>query len=460
MLTVPAQGAVVMGRQYVEIRDVFLSATVKDMDHPTYRCLQVAQRGLRTAQLAVFLHEEWPAAYADVVAECRRRIEARGGYVALLAYRYGHVPPREQRSITHIEFDHAFERWESLARPPMWIFMPKVGSEAALRLEEIADAALREDFPESEVDRRESKRKQAAFRDSVASRNRIVETFADIIELGQRVSVAIPLYNADIARGAPERNSGARAQVPDDELGGIGRERQIAAMKRLRRDFGRSQHAASCFVVHGDELSGQQEFLEHLAAAKWWGAGVTPIVGRPIENGSEAFRGWIARSLNSPAAGESWASLVELLRSRGRPNPAVILARWSCCASLQEFYTTIWQPLCSAVSARAAADPAGRVLLVVATEESLGRPLPPFIQDVESVPDDASRLGALPRCDDITEEQVETWLQDLGLPDQRISEVARRATRRGNDVDGNPVHVFRRLRNELADWDVIVQGGA
>jgi hypothetical protein len=457
-----AHAHVAIEEEGTEVREIFLSATVRDLDHERYPCRGLARSSLERAEIAVFVQEHWATPFADVVDECRRRVTACNGYLALLGYRYGWVPNGQERSITHLEFETACERWNRLSRPPMWVFLPERESEAAHELELVANTVLREEFGDDEAQCAASKQRQATFRDEIASRRRIFQTFKNLVELGQRVGTAVLLYNNRIGRSAPEHGLPARARIPDGELGAIGRGEQIAALKRLRRQFVVSSEPGICFVVHGGELSGQQELLEHLAGSVWWKSGKPPALGRAFSDDLQALGEWMASEIGKNLGEPS--NLAVLLARACEDRPLVFLVRSLGAASLEKFHGGFWLPLQHSLrSGVAAGRKLAGVILVVAHYEPLNEPPPAFVQTAGPEPElsniDCSRLVALPCCRDMEEADIAEWLEDLDVADERANAVAQSVVRLKNDqTDGTPVHVFRRILEELYDWNEIVEG--
>ena len=120
------------------IASIFVSSTCKDME--LYRrAIEDAVRN--KAQLACLLSEDWMGGFDDTVQKCKDRVLAAQGFFLLLGYYYGWVPKGE-KSITHLEFDCAFDRWKSLPYPPMAVFAPRQDSEADQRLKSEAEKFL------------------------------------------------------------------------------------------------------------------------------------------------------------------------------------------------------------------------------------------------------------------------------------------------------------------------------
>src|SRR5262245_7763040 len=107
---------------------VFVSSTVRDLQAYRRAIRAVAHR--RAATQCLLSEEDWPAGYDDTVKKCLREIDASHGFLLIIGHWYGSIPPGADRSITHIEFDAAFERWKSADPRPMAVMRPEAGSSA------------------------------------------------------------------------------------------------------------------------------------------------------------------------------------------------------------------------------------------------------------------------------------------------------------------------------------------
>ena len=71
------------------IREVFLSATAKDLSDPRTQ----VQQALQLIKADVILQEEWAAAAADAYDLSLQRLAASDAYLGIFGYRYGWIPP-------------------------------------------------------------------------------------------------------------------------------------------------------------------------------------------------------------------------------------------------------------------------------------------------------------------------------------------------------------------------------
>jgi len=438
------------------VSEVFLSATVKDTDHERAQYRRLARECLEKGGVAVFLQNHWVLPFAGVVSECRKRVSEASGYFGLFGFRYGWQPVAPGPSITEIEFDSAMERWSRLSHPPVFVFHPTRPSEAASALEEAADGVLAEEFSD-EAERARNKAAQAAFVARIGGMGRIVQTFTDQIDFTQRASLAVPLYNGDLLR----RNDrvGTRASIPSTELGAIGREEQLKALRRLLVALG-ERTPALCVVVHGREGWGQQELLDHLAHWPDWSCAGGPRLGRNREDLS-ALVAWSAVELGHTGPEAALDDLAELaVAACARDNPVLLLQQHGL-ASLEAFQRGFWQPLQSRILAHMPPRKAQkRLVVVVRHDRPLAEAGPDDAWTLERVAPDVAKLIALPECGAITAEQVQDWLfEQLPLDAAEIGALARRATTDPEGVaDGTPHLVYQRLRDALPNWAELAAG--
>ena len=106
---------------------VFLSSTIGDYE--AYR-REVQDVLLKKAECACFLSEDWIGGYDATVQKCRDRVCQCGGFILLLGYWYGSIPPGKDKSITHLEFEWALDRWKGDPFPKMALLKPLRGKKA------------------------------------------------------------------------------------------------------------------------------------------------------------------------------------------------------------------------------------------------------------------------------------------------------------------------------------------
>ena len=90
-----------------KIREVFLSATVKDLD----RERKAVRRALLGRRTTVWLQEDWNRGYGDTLRACLSFIEKSSGYLGIVGFFHGWRPDGCDCSITELEYGWAQQRW-------------------------------------------------------------------------------------------------------------------------------------------------------------------------------------------------------------------------------------------------------------------------------------------------------------------------------------------------------------
>ena len=112
--------------------------------------------------------------------------------------------------------------------PPIFLFLPEPGKEAATQLEAAAIAALEEDYPNDAARREESRGLQKAFCERMRGNGRFVTSFETLAMLRERALAAIAIWNQGILRTAlGRRPKGAVQGIPAVQLGSIGRDGDV-----------------------------------------------------------------------------------------------------------------------------------------------------------------------------------------------------------------------------------------
>src|SRR5664279_2135649 len=214
------------------IGSVFVSSTSKDMER--YR--RAIEDALRTkAQLACFLSEDWTGGFDDTLRKCKDRILASWGFFLLLGYYYGWVPPKYERSITHLEFDCAFERWKSLPYPPMAVFAPRQDSDADQDLRKEAEKLI----PTDPAERAIHATRLQEFREEVLSSGRTAQFYRHEFELRENAIVACLQWKGRTPLSATIDNLQPISGTPigDHLIGSLGRKPQLDAVESVLARF-------------------------------------------------------------------------------------------------------------------------------------------------------------------------------------------------------------------------------
>jgi hypothetical protein len=251
---------------------VFLSSTFKDFDD--YR-KDVSEALEDAGWVRAVRLEHAAGAYDDTVDICEREFKMSNAFLLLLAHWYGSIPPAQSKSVTHMEFEWAWQRWKDQKRRPMAVLMPWDGSPADLELKDRTEALLRGATADYQKDH---PKRLADFRQQVTQNWKRITYFPTRERAAQKALIAYfdwkgntPM-RAATAHGVPERGDGL---LSNSSLGGLGRHTQIDAFRReVSRLKLNATAPGAAFLLTGDELSGQGEFLAHLIRSD-------AIAGRP-----------------------------------------------------------------------------------------------------------------------------------------------------------------------------------
>ena len=167
-----------------------------------------------------------------VVALCLGGLRESDAYVGIFGFRYGWIPEKETRSITHIEYEDAIAYWKSETVPPIFLFLPKPGEDAAEKLEAEAVAVLTTEFPNDRGGgQAENRRLQRAFTNELRSAGTFVREFSTLVELGSLAQASVSNWNRDILKRALRERQVAEVDIPSAEQGQIGRNQQRKALQ-------------------------------------------------------------------------------------------------------------------------------------------------------------------------------------------------------------------------------------
>jgi hypothetical protein len=245
--------------------ELFLSSTVTDFEE--FR-REVQEALLRKAEAACFLSEDWVGGFDDTVAKCRARVQQARGFFLLLGHWYGSTPPGSARSITHLEFGWAVERWGALPFPPVAVMMPRAASPADVRLREAARRILDE-----RIDPGQHAESLAAFHAEAVGSWRTVVPFTDEHDLRENAIVTCFRWQGRTPEAAARGQVAVAgpgpgdSQVTDELLGTLGRKPQLDAVRAAVAELAdRAEVPALAMIVHGDEDAGHRAFLLHLTS--------------------------------------------------------------------------------------------------------------------------------------------------------------------------------------------------
>lgn len=443
---------------------IFLSSTIGD-----YEALRREVRDvlLRKAECACFLSEDWVGGYDATVQKCRQRVLESGGFILLLGYWYGSIPPGKQKSITHLEFEWALEKWKGEPFPKMAVLKPKPGSAAEKKLQALAGKLL----PQTEPERDKHALRLAQFQAQVDDKHvewRTIRTFENGHDLREHALVIGKDWRGytPLAAACGQLDAeidDAEPQLREDQLGRLGREPQHTAIKKLLAGMAAYPEApAAAFLVHGDEDEGQRAFLAYVVTSLLKNHYPKRKIGRlpPSSSSRAALVAWVAKTLalentigmDSPQA--LAAGVVEELKHQ--PLYFVIDRIGADYAGgVAAFQKDFWQPFCASLQTLRTEQHVANRLVAIVTDYAhdatawAGAAAEPKA----GVPIDFSKLVPVPRLEHFQQSDLFDWFEELDVPDVpagRRAQLAQRALKDedSGELDGTPQRVFNRLMSE------------
>jgi hypothetical protein len=407
-----------------KIREVFLSATAKDLVHVR----NAVKEALDHARTAVYLQEYWNRAAGDTVKACLDVLQMSTGYIGIFGCRYGWVPPGYECSITELEREWALQRWRAVDPPPVFLFAPEPSSPAAQDLLAAAERALSNEFPDQPALREQSKQLQARFIEKVRSGNIILNFFSSVQDLEKRAIIAVMLWNNELFEEALRgRRRASSYTIPPAELGAIGRKAQFDALEDAILALGdRDDAPALCVVVHGHPNSGLSEFRACLASWEGWGD-----LGRDVEPGcpsGDSYKcssliKWALEMVGSASAGAEIGAeaLAAALARRLAQMPVVLLLQDldRLDGGLPAFHRDFWCPLL--VALEACWKPGSHRLMMVAITCVSPPPGAGYVGTGRLDDPDLDYMGllVLPSLGNLTADDIEEWLRQHRVPRAR-----------------------------------------
>lgn len=445
-----------MPREADRIREVFVSATVKDL--LIYRT-EVAD-ALSGVPAGVYLQEEWSGAAGDVVALSYAKLVDCDAYLGLFGFRYGWIPDSHVKSITELECDKALEFWGAKAwnPPPIFWFVPAPESDIAPELLKAAHAALEKDYPDDPTKRAESLRRQKEFLERLSRSGRFIRTFSSMRMLREKAITSVQNWSIDIIRAAAERRRSAVLQIPPAELGAIGRRTQRAAIEAAILAVNESDSPALCLAIHGNEDAGQFVFMAFLEQWNPWEISGKPHVITPSHERFDVPSLTAAALAEVAGAGASQTATIELVAEaigdRCRTEPVVMFLHIDrLSGGLDTFRTAFWLPLLEASRHLPITIPRRHpFVLVLVLPTPVVAPLPLGLVESQPVSSaDYSNVVLLPALSTITSRDVSAWLEQQGVALKARTEIAARVT-----GDGVPRGVYDRLNSD-GFWNALPQ---
>jgi hypothetical protein len=418
------------------------------------------QKALSHIQATVFLQDCWNRCAGDVVSMCLHQLEAASGYLGIFGFRYGWVPDASGKSITELECDWALKRWECLSFPPVFFFSAQMGSTVEQTLIKRAEATLLDDYPHNPDERESLRKRQRAFVSRLCEEGRNVIFFSSVTDLQMRAIAAVSLWNASILENATDSRRDRITEIPSHELGSIGRQPQLQALKNalFAREI-RQDVPALCAVVHGPPNNGQYAFQSYLSRWEQFEVGHDIEPGAPPHDSYDAQSlvvwclGTLSRGEGQPKA--SAEALAEVVLKQLVNKPVVLMLKRvdRFVGGLTTFHRNFWLPLYDGLRARWKPSlHRQRFTIIVVSHRQ------------ESVKDsifwgpkptngriDFRRLLGLPSLGTLQKQDVYDWLGSHGLSRRRCVEVTEQVI-----GHGDPLQVYEQLK-ECGVWNEIME---
>src|SRR5208337_2826214 len=247
--------------------------------------------------------------------------------------------------------------------------------------------------------------------------------------------------------------------IPSSDLGKIGRKPQRDATTAILDALDEERGVpGALLLVHGPEGAGLAEFLASLESWRGWPRGARVKKLHPTDEDPARIAASIPGALGEAGLTEDNPFAAAIARRYENDCAVVILTRqrgWRP----ESFQNEFWRPLYDRLKPRWSGQKALKKFILVRVLAGLADP-GPAIQSCDPAPAqyDWTRALALPRCGDLTERDIKTWLSDdLMLDRDRVVTITKEAIR-GDDgaIDGTPLYVFERLRGH-GFWDELAE---
>jgi len=431
---------------------VFLISTVRDL-RLYRRAVRDACR--RRAQTICLLSEEdWPGGYDETVDKCIRQIASVDGFLLIIGYWYGSVPPDADRSITHLEFDTALKKWREWRSRPMAVLLPAAGSHADRELRKAARQILERD----KLDAASHDTSLQRFRSTVLDSWRTVDAFKNKNDLRELVIARCLEFkgykpSAAAAGSVTIQTTAAANQVTDGQLGALGREPQLAAVKTILANLAeRPDVPAVAIVVSGTVEAGQRALLLRLMATifKKYSPRREPST-LPVKCNAEAMVAWVTQLLGlSPATMPTPEALADAAAVELKRQPLIFaIDRVGDLADgVNTFYREFWLRFYGALH-RVRPRERFNHRLVALVADYTGDCSAFAGSTTESNAPDYSFLIRVPLLGNFTRADILQWFDEMDVPDDLSGRRATLADRVMKDSRGVPLRAFDRLRGEV-----------
>lgn len=452
---------------------IFLSSTIgdygyddPDVERPNFR--REVQDGLsKKANCACFLSEDWIGGYDATVQKCRERVHQSGGFILLLGYWYGSIPPGKDKSITHLEFEWALERWKGDPFPKMAVLKPKPGKRADDELKARAVPLL----PVMEEERELHAVRLAKFYAQVDDKHtewRTIQTFEDVHELREwAISYGNRWRGFEFLAAARGKVDAGLVQTKsplhEDQLGKLGRGVQHEAIKKIFSGLAAHPDVpAVAVLVNGDKNQGQRAFVAYVQGSLLKNYYPKQNIGRlpPGSSTLQALLAWVAGTLGLENASgiDTPQTLAERVVDELKHQQLYFVIerlRADYAGGFPAFQQSFWEPFWTRLKVlRGQRRITNRLVAIVIDYSGDASNWADVAVDAKpGTPLDFSKLIVAPRLGDIEESDLYEWFDELEVPDSPLGhrkDLVQRALmdEESGEFDGTPLHVFERLKGE------------
>ena len=452
---------------------IFLSSTIGDygyddpnVERPNFR-REVQDVLFKKAECPCFLSEDWTGGYDATVQKCRERVHQSGGFILLMGYWYGSIPPGKDKSITHLEFEWALEKWKGDPYPKLAVLKPKPGKKADNELKTLADPLL----PKVQEERELHALRLAKFQAQVDDKHtewRTIRTFEDIHDLREDALVIVNNWRGYTPLAAAQKkvdvvNTEPESLLSEDQLGRLGRGVQHEAIKRILSGLAAHPDVpAVAILVNGNKNGGQRAFVTYVQGSLLKNYHQKRKIGRlpPSSNTVQALVTWVASTLGlvSVSGIDTPQSLAErVVEELKHQQLYFVIDRLTAdyAGGFPAFQQSFWEPFWTQLKDLRGQQQIANRLVVIVTDYSgdANHWVDAAVEPKPGVPLDYSKLLIAPRLGDISESDLYEWLHELEAldsPSGHRKYLVQRALRdeESDEIDGTPLHVFERLKGE------------
>jgi hypothetical protein len=431
---------------------VFVSSTARDFR--TYR-RQIQDVLMRRAETACFLSEDWKGGYDNTVRKCRDMVNQADGFILLLGRWYGSMPPVKnapEKSITHMEFEWAWQRWGTADPRPLAVLEAEPGSPADRALTKLAKELLN-DSPSDFQKKHPALLK--TFHRQVKDSWKRVRYFQDTQDARELAVVCCLDWQKatalEEARKAGKSGAGCGSSLSDEQLGRLGRDSQTSAVELVLSELKASPSPAAAFLVSAEEQAGRRAFLVYLASSGLFDGEPRWSRPDPAMPDLALMMASITRALGLDVSritspGDLAGAVAEELREQ-----PLLLFIERVPDGIAAFHAGFWQPFLAELNARQKGIPENRLIVVIGDYSGAAAPGPPYLcgPDFDNQSPDYNKLLLLPRFEPFRKSDVVRWLERMKVEPATRAGIIENVLHDGaGKADGTPLLVFDRLRDQ------------